>query len=154
MNRLKMQKLILLFIAIVFFIIGGIEFVHSKVMMAICTETAQGVIVDVEKRKVLNAKYLIIEYRAYTVFTPNGQNTETRIHTKWTRNELCKGKEAVVHYAPSNPDTAYIEAARPNDGTGMFMIGGSFLEVFIILLIISKKFSGTGSDKQDDTHWD
>lgn len=153
MNRLKLQMLILLLIAIVCFMIGGIRFIHSMVIKAICNETAQGAIVNVEKRKQLNAKYLIIDYRADVKYTPKGENTEITFRTNWTSSELRKKEETVVHYAPNHPKTAFIEQAPPDIGLGDFIIGFVFLNVGVVLFVISK-YKKSSIGMQDDEHWD
>ena len=138
MNRIKIGAVVLPIVAVVFFVVGVVKRVNSGNLKAACTETAAGVIVDVDSKQVRQRRGYHTEYRGEVTFATKGDMKEYTFYTEWTAARINVGTNTVVHYDPDDPSTAYADAVKPDNGTPAFITSGIVFVVGGIMFVIDK----------------
>ena len=138
MNRIKIASIVLPIMAVVFLVMGVVKHVNSGNLKAACTETAAGVIVDVDSKQVRQKRGSHTEYRGEVTFVTKGDMKDYTFYTEWTAARINVGTNTVVHYDPDDPSTAYADAVKPDNGTPAFITSGLLLIVGGVMFVIDR----------------
>ncbi len=139
MKRIKMGAIVLPIVAVVFFVVGVVKRVNSGNLKSACTETAPGVILNVDDRERRGRRgSRTTEYRGEVLFVTNEDSSEYTFYTEWTAARISVGTNTVVYYDPDDPSKAYADAVKPDDGTVAFITGGLLLVVGGVMFVIDR----------------
>ena len=138
MKKSTISFLTLGVIAVVFLVMGFVKGASAKKLIARCTESAPGVIVDVDSKLVRRKRSSHTEYCGTVEFTPNGASKPTTFETEWTSITLTEGTQTTVHYDPGDPDVAYTDKVQPEGAVPSFITAGILAVVGVIMFVVNR----------------